>query len=223
MNLSLNCGDDPCAVLKNREILRAALPADPQWLKQEHGVTVFSHPCTKSDAVVRGPGEPVSPVGVPSADAQVTSRPGQICAVLTADCLPVLFCNKTGTRVAAAHAGWRGLAAGVLENTVQAMGDPAGELLAWLGPAIGADAYEVGDDVMSAFLNQDENAAGCFARHGDRWLFDLFAMARQRLERAGVEHVSGGTYCTYRESERFFSYRRDGVTGRMASLVWLQA
>jgi YfiH family protein len=146
-----------------------------------------------------------------------------VCVVLTADCLPVLFCNRAGTRVAAAHAGWRGLLAGVLEQTVHALGEPPDRLMAWLGPAIGARAYEVGDELRAAFVRQDgAAAAACFQRQGERWLFDLYAMARHRLACAGVAAVSGGTHCTYHDAQRFFSYRRDGRTGRMASLVWLE-
>jgi YfiH family protein len=157
------------------------------------------------------------------ADAQVAYQPGQACAILTADCLPVLLCNRAGTRVGAAHAGWRGLAAGVLEQTVRAMGEPPGQLMAWLGPAIGASAYEVGNEVRTAFLRQDKRASMAFTPRGDRWLFDLYAVARQRLMSAGLSDISGGNFCTYSDPGRFFSYRRDGVTGRMASLVWLNS
>jgi len=211
LNLGLNCGDDRDAVLKNRANLRACLPAEPFWLRQQHGVTVFHHSPSGGHA---GKTEP-------AADAQVAIRPGQVCAVLTADCLPVLFSNRSGTRVAVAHAGWRGLAAGILENTVRALQEPPGQLLAWLGPAIGADVYEVGDEVRAEFIRGDQEGAECFRQKGPRWLFDMYGMARLRLMRSGVADVSGGAYCTYSEPERFFSYRRDGSTGRMASLVWL--
>jgi len=208
LNLGAHCGDDVAAVRKNRAVLRSFLPAEPHWLRQEHGARVVDHRHTGC---------------LPSADAQVANGPGQVCVVLTADCLPVLFCNRSGTRVAAAHAGWRGLAAGILENTVRALQEPPEQLLAWLGPAIGPGAYEVGDEVRAAFVSADESGSGCFERHGKRWLFDLYAMARHRLKQAGVVNVSGGGYCTYTDSERFFSHRRDGCTGRMATLVWMQA
>jgi YfiH family protein len=143
--------------------------------------------------------------------------------VLTADCLPVLFCARGGERVAAAHAGWRGLVAGVLERTVEAMGGAPADLLAWLGPAIGPRNYAVGDEVREAFLCADESAHTGFIRSGDRWLLDLYAIARQRLARVGVHAVYGGEHCTFGEPERFYSFRRDGNTGRMASLVWLEA
>lgn len=230
LNLGLNSGDDPALVRKNRALLRAALPAEPKWLRQEHGVSVLVHPQTAGNPALTGSGalpasaacEPVA--DEPVADAQVASQPGQVCVVLSADCLPVLFCNRAGTRVAAAHAGWRGLLAGVLEHTVHALGGPPDQLMAWLGPAIGARAYEVGDELRAAFVRQDgAAAAACFQQQGERWLFDLYAMARHRLARAGVAAVSGGTFCTCHEPQRFFSYRRDGLTGRMASLVWLQS
>jgi len=208
--MGLNCGDEQSAVLANRRELRRCVPAEPRWLTQIHGVRVVQNEITTPDSPIE-------------ADAQVAEKTGQVCAILTADCLPVLFCNKSATRVAAAHAGWRGLSAGILENTVQAMGKPASQLMAWLGPAIGAAAYEVGEDVRSAFINgTDIDAAACFTHHGEKWLFDMSAMARLRLLRAGVGIVCGGAFCTYSEPGRFFSYRRDGVCGRMASLVWIE-
>jgi hypothetical protein len=210
LNLGSGCGDDPAAVAKNRAVLRTYLPATPQWLRQVHGAAVFSHSI------------PAASAGEFVADAQVAFEPGQICVVLTADCLPVLFSNRAGTRVGAAHAGWRGMAAGVLENTVQALGAPPDHLMAWLGPAIGADVYEVGDDVKAAFTDRDSTGAACFRKKGARWLFDLYAMARHRLTRCGVIDISGGSHCTYSEARRFYSHRRDGTTGRTASLVWLQ-
>jgi YfiH family protein len=213
LNLGLNSGDDASAVRKNRALLSACLPAEPYWLRQQHGVTVFRHG--------RMGGTPVQ--AETAADAQVAGEPRQVCVVLSADCLPVLMCNRSGTRVAAAHAGWRGLAAGILENTVQALKTPPDQLMAWLGPAIGPRVYEVGDEVRSAFISTDEAAAACFGKTCTGWLLDMYAMARHRLNRSGVSDVSGGDFCTYSEPERFFSYRRDGVTGRMASLVWLGA
>ena len=210
LNLGCNSGDNPADVAENRQRLNQVLPAPPRWLQQVHG-----------NAVVVHEGEATLAHGQVQSDAQWSREKAAVCAVLSADCLPVLFCNRQGTRVAAAHAGWRGLAAGVLENTVTAMAVPASELMAWMGPAIGPLVYQVGDDVRSAFLQQEAEGAGAFVADGDRWLFDICAMARHRLQRAGVGHISGGGYCTYSEPGRFFSYRRDRVTGRMASLVWL--
>ena len=208
-NLGFKSGDDADAVRRNRELLRSHLPAEPLWLRQVHGVSVVRHNAG-NEAVI-----------VPEADGQVASEPGQVCVVLSADCLPVLFCNRAGTRVAAAHAGWRGLAAGVLENTVKALGEPPAELLAWLGPAIGPSVYEVGDDVRDVFVAANPDAERAFRQTENRWLFDLYTMARLRLERAGVTRVSGGEFCTFSEPERFFSFRRDGQTGRMGTFVWI--
>jgi len=204
MNLGGHCGDDPEQVRRNRQRLLEDLPAAPQWLRQVHGPAVAVHPGR------------VGPE--PEADALVSFLPGQVCAVLTADCLPVVFCDVVGSRVAVAHAGWRGLASGVLEHTVEALDCAPGELIAWLGPAIGPSAYEVGADVVRAFPDEFEQA---FAPRGDRWLLDLYTAARLKLAAAGVTKVSGGGLCTYSEPDRFYSYRRDGVTGRMATLVWM--
>jgi YfiH family protein len=159
----------------------------------------------------------------PEADASFTREQGQVCAVLTADCLPVLFCDRAGSVVAAAHAGWRGLADGVLEATVAAMQVPPGEILAWMGAAIGPQAFEVGDEVRQAFVGRHAGAAAAFVQQPTpgKWLADIYQLARIRLGHAGVQAVYGGGRCTFSEAERFYSYRRDGVTGRMASLVWL--
>lgn len=209
-NLGDHVGDDPVAVAANRAALRACLPADPVWLKQVHG-----HGIVSAD---RG-------AGAPEADGSVSRQRGRVCAVMTADCLPVLFCDRAGTVVAAAHAGWRGLADGVLEAAVASMAADPGGILAWLGPAIGPQAFEVGEDVRQIFLKQDPAAEQAFAllplHDGGKWLADIYLLARQRLERIGVTQVFGGNFCTYTDSERFYSYRRDGVTGRMASLIWL--
>ena len=212
LNLGDHVGDDVAHVERNRELLRDALelPGDPAWLQQVHGTAVVQ-------AMSAGPRR--------VADASWTSAPGTVCAVLTADCLPVLFCNRAGTHVAAAHAGWRGLAAGVLESTVgwlAADGVRPDALLAWLGPAIGPHSYEVGADVRDAFLRTDPSAAAAFqpGRPG-HWFLDLYAAARLRLERAGVGSISGGGFCTLADPQRFFSHRRDGVTGRQATLIWL--
>lgn len=210
LNVGTASGDNPADVARNRQLLNEALPAPPRWLKQVHG-----------NLAVRHSGQDSLAAGSVQADAQWSSEKGAVCVVLAADCLPVLFCDQQGTEVAAAHAGWRGLAAGVLESTVAAMSSPASELLAWMGPAIGPAVYQVGDEVKAAFRQQESEGAEAFIADGDRWLFDLYAMARHRLKRAGVGHISGGGFCTFSDPQRFFSYRRDKVTGRMASLVWL--
>jgi hypothetical protein len=209
LNLGDHVEDDPAAVRENRRRLASelGLPAEPAWLRQVHGTGVR-----------------VGDSAGDCADACCEDRPGRVCVVMTADCLPVLFCNRAGTRVAAAHAGWRGLLAGVLEATLNCFDDPPGQVMAWLGPAIGPEAFEVGDEVREAFLARDGGSAGHFRPHADgRWLADLYGLARRRLGARGVTQLSGGDYCTFSEPERFFSYRRDGITGRMASLVWLQS
>ena len=207
LNLGDHVHDDPQAVAENRARLsdRLGLPAEPQWLSQVHGTGVCR------------PDRPLD-----CADACLDDRPGRVCAVLTADCLPVLFCNSAGTRIAAAHAGWRGLLAGVLEQTVAAFEDSPDQIMAWLGPAIGPGAFEVGDEVRDDFVAGRATSSAHFRPHGEgRWLADLYGLARQRLAGAGIERVSGGGLCTFSDPTRFFSYRRDGVTGRMASLIWL--
>jgi len=208
LNLGLQVADDPAAVARNRERVRAALPADPKWLQQVHGTTVVDA------ATVDGP---------PIADAAFTRRAQVVCTVQIADCLPVLLCGMSGDLVAVVHAGWRGLAAGVIERTVEAMSAPASELIAWLGPAIGPEAFEVGEDVLRAFTAGDSQSASAFTpRREGKWLADLFALARRRLDRLGVSRVYGGGVSTYGDPERFFSHRRDGVTGRQAAFVWYQ-
>jgi hypothetical protein len=211
LNLGDHVGDDPAAVALNRLRLRGFLPAEPKWLKQVHGTTV---------ALADSLAEAVE------ADAAVAFEPGTVCAVLTADCLPVLFCDRQGTRVAAAHAGWRGLAAGVLEASVAAMQCPPAEILAWLGPAIGPQAFEVGEEVRDVFVSQNPQDAVAFTPQPsrltpNRHMADIYELARLRLARAGVREVYGGGLCTYTDAERFYSFRRDKVTGRMASLVWV--
>lgn len=207
LNLGDHVGDDPGRVAANRASLRERLPAEPLWLNQVHGTAVV---------------DAASAVQRVAADAAFSRRPGAVCAVMTADCLPVLFCDRAGTVVAAAHAGWRGLLDGVLENTVAAMQVPPGELLVWLGPAIGPERFEVGDEVRAAFVARDAGAAACFAAHANgKWLADIYGLARQRMAGLGVVHVSGGNACTVSDAEHYFSYRRDGVTGRMATLIWL--
>lgn len=214
MNLAAHVGDDPAAVGTNRGRLREHLPAEPCWLQQMHGTNVVEAG-TVTDA--------------PQADACIARRPGKVCAVMIADCLPVLLCDRAATTVAAAHAGWRGLSAGVLERTVAAMDCAPAELLAYLGPAIGPQAFEVQADVLHAFTGLDPRAAHCFrdrpvvAGTPRKWLADLYGLARQRLARAGVAAVYGGSACTFSEPARFFSHRRDRRTGRQAALVWLDA
>lgn len=207
-NLGDHVGDDPVHVAANRARLRRQLPAEPDWLRQVHSARV----------VELGRAS----VPVPEADAAFTREPGRVCAVLTADCLPVLFCDRAGSTVAAAHAGWRGLAGGVLEATVAAMQTPPADIIVWLGAAIGPQAFEVGDDVRDAFSAADPAAAGAFVAHAapGKWLADIYALARIRLGRLGVTAIHGGGRCTFTESGHFYSYRRDGVTGRMASLIW---
>lgn len=212
LNLADHVGDAPTAVSANRRRLSCELgmPAEPLWLNQVHGRNVHV-----LEAAVGAR---------PDADAAVTFRPGRVCAVLTADCLPVLFCDQGGTVVAAAHAGWRGLAAGVIEATVARMQRPPRQLLAWLGPAIGRAHFEVGDEVRALFCETSASAAQAFReRANGRWLADLALLARQRLRALGVESISAAERCTVAEAEAFFSYRRDGVSGRMASLIWLQS
>nr|VFK22956.1 MAG: conserved hypothetical protein [Candidatus Kentron sp. MB]VFK26559.1 MAG: conserved hypothetical protein [Candidatus Kentron sp. MB]VFK74550.1 MAG: conserved hypothetical protein [Candidatus Kentron sp. MB] len=217
-NLADHVGDDPSAVAANRALLveKLHLPTAPCWLHQVHGTTVI-------DADGSCPGL--------SGDASITQTPNRVCAVLTADCLPVLFCDRLGAEVGIAHAGWRGLAHGVLESTVCALQADPKDLLVWLGPGIGPGAFEVGDDVRDTFIQEHAAATRAFSPQafsprvcspmGDRWLADLYLLARQRLQRLGVRAIHGGGFCTYRDRERFFSYRRDGVTGRMASVIYL--
>lgn len=210
-NLADHVGDDPAAAAHNRAQLRAQqqLPCEPLWLRQVHGV-----------AVVDAAHAPMQCV----ADGSYTDRVGVVCAVLTADCLPVLLCDRRGTRVAAVHAGWRGLLAGAIEAGVAALDCAPRELLAWLGPAIGPQAFVVGDDVRAPFVAHDAAAALAFRAHAQgRWTADLYTLARQRLARIGVEAVYGGGLCTFNDPKRFFSYRREQVCGRMASLIWLQS
>ena len=207
LNLATHVGDDPKAVAENRARLRAVLPAEPAWLTQVHGTAVATFPIE----------------GAPQADAAVAHVPLQICAILTADCLPVLFCDVDAKAVAAAHAGWRGLAAGVLENTLAKMEVSPGNVMAWLGPAISQAAFEVGEEVREAFVAPHPEDARAFiaGQQPGKWQADLYALARLRLARAGVKQVFGGGACTYQETSRFFSYRRAAESGRFASLIWL--
>jgi YfiH family protein len=213
-------GDDPAHVTENRRRVREALqlPAEPGWLKQVHG----THVIRLSPSPPRSGGEGRGEGAIPEADASFTTEPGVVCAVQAADCLPVLLCDDDCQVVAAAHAGWRGLAAGVLEATVRALPVKPAALMAWLGAAIGPHSFEVGAEVREAFLLADPAAAAAFQpRPAGKYLADLYELARQRLAAAGVHRVSGGGRDTLRERTRFFSYRRDGRCGRMAALVWL--
>ena len=210
LNLGAHVGDDPAAVSENRRRVDALLPANPIWLNQVHGIAVH----TLSNDV---------PDVAPVADASVTLQRNRPCAVLVADCLPILFCDTGGTCVAATHAGWHGLAAGVIERTVEAMPVAPQNLIAWMGPAIGAGAFEVGQDVVEAFTKPVPASRRAFqpivGRNG-KYLADIFALARQRLASTGVEQVFGGGDCTFSAPERFFSHRRDGRSGRMAAIIW---
>jgi YfiH family protein len=210
-NLAAHVGDHPSSVSANRARLRdnLQLPSEPVWLRQVHGVKVID----------------ASQAGVdPEADGAYTMRSGNVCAVLTADCLPVLLCDRSGTRVAALHAGWRGLVNGVIEAGVKALGLDGHELMAWLGPAIGPTAFEVGAEVCQAFASQDPQAETAFQPlTGGKYLANIYQLARQRLTAMGIHQIFGGEFCTVRDKGRFYSYRRDGVTGRMASLIWLSS
>jgi len=209
LNLGAHCGDNAEHVEENRARVFAAggLPSKPVWLEQVHG----------NDVLALSGGPYVSK----RADASYSNTPGTVCAVMTADCLPVLFCNQAGTEVAAAHAGWRGLCAGVLEQTVACFADKPGNLLAWLGPAIGPQSFEVGAEVREAFMAHDPQADSAFRPHREKYFADIYQLARQRLASVGVHHVFGGDRCTFSDKDNFFSYRRDKTTGRMASFIWL--
>jgi YfiH family protein len=212
LNLGAHVGDAARAVGENRRRLceQLRLPGQPAWVEQVHGTAVAD--LDASDVAASGA----------VADVALTRRPGTVCAVQMADCLPVLLAARDGRAVAAAHAGWRGLAAGVLEAAVAALAVAPGELMAWLGPCIGPLHFEVGEEVRSAFLAKDSGAGGAFAASPrGRWLCDLASLARRRLERLGVAAVFGAGACTYTDRARFFSYRRDGQCGRMAALIWL--
>lgn len=217
LNLGLHVGDNPAHVRENRSRLLAALraiapAAAPQWLNQVHGTAVIE---AESDPVRRER-------YVPDADAVFATQRGVPCMVMTADCLPVFFCDRHGTHVAVAHAGWRGLCEGILEATLEKFPQPD-VVLAWLGPAIGPENFEVGDEVRAAFIARHADAAWHFAPspNAGRWLADIYGLARLRLQRAGVDAIYGGGLCTVADTRRFYSYRRDGRTGRMAAAIWL--
>ncbi|WP_233702297.1 peptidoglycan editing factor PgeF [Iodobacter ciconiae] len=208
LNLGNHVDDSPEAVAHNRAIVRQYLPADPIWLSQVHGVQVVDAATARQNA---------------EADAITAHTVNAVCAVMTADCLPVLLCNQAGTVVGAAHAGWRGLCGGVIEAAIKQMNIPPDTLMAWLGPAIGPRAFEVGAEVRAAFMAHDNTSASAFkpSANTGKWLVDIYLLAKQRLQASGVHAIYGGDYCTVTDSDRFFSYRRDQCTGRMASLIWL--
>lgn len=208
LNLGLHVGDSPQAVARNRQLLEPLLPSEPVWLEQVHGTVVAN-----ADAA----GCRVQ------ADACIARHRGAVCVVMTADCLPILLCDETGTVVGAAHAGWKGLAAGVIEATIKAMEVEPQKLMAWMGPAIGQEAFEVGAEVRAAFIAHQARATEAFMAHGGQGKYhaDIYLLARQRLNSIGITRIFGGKYCTYHQTDKFFSYRRDNVTGRMGTFIWL--
>lgn len=211
LNLGGHVGDEPLTVAANRQLLNQYVPSEPLWLNQVHGLDIVSaHEASC----------------LPSADGAYTDKKGAVCAVMTADCLPVLLCNTLGTEVAAIHAGWKGLLDGVIEAGVAKMQSPSSEIMAWFGPAIGPNAFELGNDVRDAFIQHHELAVEAFVKvtnypGQDKWLGNIYQLATQRLNRLGVNQIYGGGLCTHTDASRFFSFRRDGVTGRMATLIWL--
>jgi YfiH family protein len=211
LNMGAHVGDDPFAVAKNRQLLSPYLPSEPVWVNQVHGTDVIDAATSSC---------------LQNADASFTTKPNVVCVTMTADCLPLLLCDTKGTVVAAVHAGWRGLCDGVIEAAVAKMQVPASEILVWLGPAIGPEAFEVGADVKAQFLAKDKQAERAFKPHGDKWLGNLYLIATQRLNTLGVTQIYGASvneeFCTYNDKARFFSFRRDNVTGRMASMIWLE-
>jgi len=208
LNLGDHVGDNPFAVARNRLLLNRLMPSEPVWLEQVHGTQVVNADLASCR---------------PCGDAAVARRPGSVCVVMTADCLPVLLCDEAGTVIGAAHAGWRGLCDGVIEATVREMNVAPEKLLAWLGPAISQPAFEVGAEVRAAFMAKDPQAASAFVPGVDgKWQADLYHLARRRLQMLGIERIYGGEFCTFRDPQRFFSYRRDGITGRMGSFIWLE-
>jgi len=207
LNLGDHVGDNPLLVARNRQQFSAIFPSEPVWLKQVHSTTVINA---------------AQAACVPTADASFSRQADAVCVVMTADCLPILLCDQDGTVVAAAHAGWRGLCDGVIETTVATMKVPGEYLMAWLGPAISQAAFEVGDEVRAAFMAHDPQAKLAFSPTADgKWMADIYWLACQRLQALGITQIYGGNLCTYQDKERFFSYRRDGVTGRMATFIWL--
>lgn len=211
LNFGMHVKDNPIHVAQNRQLLNQYVPSEPVWLNQVHGIHVVNAAVASS---------------VPDADASFTTQKNVVCVTMTADCLPVLLCNQQGTVVAAVHAGWRSLCDGVIEATVAKMGVDASDLMAWLGPAIGPQAFEVGAEVRAQFMAKDAQAETAFKPHSEKWLGDIYAIAQQRLNHLGITKIFGGQenshkFCTYTDKKRFFSFRRDGDTGRMATLIWL--
>jgi YfiH family protein len=197
-------------VARNRLIVRSQLPAMPRWMAQEHGIEVADLDRLREDEVA-------------TADAATTGIPGRVGVVLVADCMPLFLCDEQGRRVGVAHAGWRGMSAGVIENTVRSLGADPAKLMAWMGPAIGPTAFEVGPEVREAFVAVDPRAGDAFVPHKPgKYMADLYALARLRLQRAGVSRIHGGGFCTYRETDRFFSYRREQKSGRMGAFIWME-
>jgi len=208
LNLGSHVGDNPLAVARNRVLLNTLLPSEPVWLEQVHGTVVANADMASCR---------------PQADACIARHRAAVCAVMTADCLPVLLCDAQGSVVGAVHAGWKGLAAGVIEAAVLAMDIAPQSLMAWLGPAISQDNFEVGDEVRAAFVAAQPQAEAAFiSGQPGKWFADIYALARLRLNALGITQIYGGGRCTYRERERFFSYRRDGATGRIGTFIWLE-
>ena len=208
LNLGDHVGDAPLAVERNRMLLNGLLPSEPVWLNQVHGTTVANADSASC---------------LPQADACIARHRAAVCVVMTADCLPVLLCDTQGSVVGVAHAGWKGLAAGVIEATVKSMDVAPETVMAWLGPAISQDAFEVGEEVRAAFVAVQPQAASAFvAGQGGKWFADLYTLARLRLNALGITRVYGGGSCTFREREQYYSYRRDGATGRMGTFIWLE-
>jgi len=210
-NLALHVNDHHAQVARNRALLaeHLQLPNAPVWLNQVHGTTVVDLD------------RKITPTTLPKADGSYTRHANQICVIMSADCLPILLTDTQGTQVAALHAGWRGLASGIIENLLKKWPSPLNRVIAWLGPAIGPASFEVGAEVRQAFITQDSDAKKAFhPSHNEKWLANLYLLAKQRLKSRGINHIYGGDYCTFNESSRFFSYRREGQTGRMASLIW---
>ncbi len=205
LNLGHHVNDNPFHVAQNRQLLNSIVPTEPVWLNQVHGTHVIN--AARSHCIE-------------SADASFTTSINVVCVTLTADCLPILLCDKVGTVVASVHAGWRSLCDGIIEQTVKAM-PTTNALMAWFGPAIGSNAFEVGAEVRQAFIDQDAQAVSAFKAHEDKWLGDLYLIAKQRLQSLGITDVYGETSCTYSNPDQFFSFRRDGNTGRMATMIWL--
>ena len=210
LNLGAHVNDDTAAVATNRQLLMPYLPSEPVWVNQVHGIEVI---------------DAAQSTCLQNADAAFTTQLNVVCVTMTADCLPVLLCDKAGTVVAAVHAGWRGLCDGAIEAAVHKMQVPKSEILVWLGPAIGPNAFEVGEEVRAQFIQHDQQATQAFKPHEDKWLCNMYLIAQQRLKALGVTQIYGGgvneDFCTYTDEARFFSFRRDNITGRMASLIWL--